>query len=145
MNRRFYLIMNKLVRTSAFYTILGLALGVFYREFTKMNDFTGTTQLSVTHTHALVLGMLTFLIVLLLEKNFQLSQFKQFNRFYIFYNIGLLVTLVMLTFHGIMTVLGNETGPAISGIAGLGHIIMTIGLFFLFQSLSKAVKLIDKK
>ncbi|WEG72665.1 DUF2871 domain-containing protein [Vagococcus intermedius] len=137
--------MNKLVRTSAFYTILGLALGVFYREFTKMNDFTGTTQLSVTHTHALVLGMLTFLIVLLLEKNFQLSQFKQFNRFYIFYNIGLLVTLVMLTFHGIMTVLGNETGPAISGIAGLGHIIMTIGLFFLFQSLSKAVKLIDKK
>lgn len=137
--------MNKLVKTSAFYTILGLALGVFYREFTKMNEFTGSTQLSVTHTHALVLGMLTFLIVLLLEKNFQLSQFKQFDRFYIFYNIGLLITLVMLTFHGVMTVLGNETGPAISGIAGLGHIIMTIGLFFLFQSLSKAVKLIDKK
>lgn len=137
--------MNKLVKTSAFYTILGLAFGVFYREFTKMNDFTDKTQLSVTHTHTLVLGMLTFLIVLLLEKNFNLSQFKEFDRFYIFYNIGLLLTLIMLTFHGVMTVLGNETGPAVSGIAGLGHIIMTIGLFFLFRSLSKAVKLVDKK
>ena len=136
--------MNKLVKTSTFYLIFGLVLGVFYREFTKIQDFEGTTQLSVTHTHTLVLGMIMFLIVLLLEKNFNLSQFKQFNQFYIVYNVGLLLTLAMMIFHGTMTVLGTETGPAISGIAGLGHIIMTIGLALLFHSLSKAVKLVQK-
>lgn len=136
--------MNKLVKTSTFYLIFGLALGVFYREFTKIQDFEGTTQLSITHTHTLVLGMIMFLIVLLLEKNFNLSQFKQFNQFYIVYNVGLLLSLAMMIFHGTMTVLGTETGPAISGIAGLGHIIMTVGLALLFHSLSKAVKLAQK-
>ncbi|MBE9389275.1 DUF2871 domain-containing protein [Vagococcus salmoninarum] len=133
--------MNKLVKTSTFYAVLGLALGVFYREFTKINGFTGKTQLAVTHTHALMLGMFMFLVVLVLEKNFNLSQFKQFNQFYIVYNIGLLLTIVMMTVKGSLTVLGNETGPAIAGISGLGHIIMTVGIAFLFHSLSKAVKL----
>ncbi|MDT2808707.1 DUF2871 family protein [Vagococcus lutrae] len=30
--------MTKLTRTSAFYGILGLVLGFYYRELTKMND-----------------------------------------------------------------------------------------------------------
>lgn len=133
--------MNKLVKTSAFYGIFGLILGVFYREFTKFNGFTGKTQLAVTHTHALMLGMFMFLVVLVLEKNFNLSQFKQYKGFYLTYNIGLLITLAMLIFHGSMTVLGKETGAAISGIAGLGHIFLAIGIGLLFHCLAKAVRL----
>ncbi|WP_247595662.1 DUF2871 domain-containing protein [Vagococcus lutrae] len=133
--------MTKLTRTSAFYGILGLVLGFYYRELTKMNDFTGTTQLGTSHTHAFALGMLVFLIVLLLEANFKLSeQGKTYRLFYIFYNIGLIMTIAMLTFHGTMTVLGKETGAAVSGIAGLGHIFLTIGLMLLFHTLAKAVK-----
>lgn len=132
--------LSKLFKTSSFYLILGLILGVFYREFTKMNDFTGTTQLSITHTHALMLGMFMFLIVMILEKTFNLSQFKQFNIFYITYNIGLLLSLAMMITHGILTVLDKTSGPAISGIAGLGHIIMTAGFAFLFHTIAKAIK-----
>ncbi|MET3564478.1 uncharacterized membrane protein (DUF373 family) [Enterococcus rotai] len=132
--------MKKLVRVSMSYMIFGLIAGIFYREFTKWNDFTGTTQLSVLHTHALILGMFFFLIVLLLEKNFQLTKEKNYKKFYIIYNIGLGVTLLMMVIRGILQVLGSPESAAISGIAGLGHIIITVGLAYFFQVLFKAVK-----
>ena len=132
--------MKKLARVSMSYMIIGLAFGVFYREFTKFNDFSGQTQLGVLHTHTLILGMFFFLIVLLLEQNFQLSQHKNFNKFFLFYNIGLGLTLLMLLIHGSMTVLGIEGNAAISGIAGLGHIILTIGLAFFFNVLLAQTK-----
>ncbi|MHC5248497.1 DUF2871 domain-containing protein [Enterococcus sp. LJL90] len=132
--------MKKLARVSMSYMILGLVFGVYYREFTKFNDFTDKTQLSVLHTHTLILGMFFFLIVLLLEKNFQLSQHKNFKKFFIIYNIGLGVTLLMLLVHGTLTVLGYADSAAISGIAGLGHIIITIGLGFFFNVLFGSIK-----
>lgn len=131
--------MHKLAKTSMVYMILGLILGVYYREFTKFTDFSGKTQLSVLHTHTLVLGMLFFLIVLLLEKNFKLSQQKYFQRFYLFFNAGLIITLGMLLLHGTLTVLGYPDSAAISGIAGIGHLLLTIGLGFFFHSLLKAL------
>ncbi|MBL1224047.1 DUF2871 domain-containing protein [Enterococcus sp. BWR-S5] len=132
--------MKKLVRVSMVYMILGLVFGVYYREFTKLNNFTGNTQLSVMHTHTLILGMFFFLIVLLLEKNFQLSTHKNYKKFYITYNIGLGVTLLMLLVHGTMTVLGYADHAAISGIAGLGHIMLAVGLGYFFNVLHGSIK-----
>ncbi|UUV98517.1 DUF2871 domain-containing protein [Vagococcus luciliae] len=132
--------MQKLARASLSYMIIGLISGVYFREMTKLNDFDGWTQLSVVHTHTLILGMFFFLIVLLLEKNFNLTKHKNFKKFYITYNIGLGVTLLMLLTHGTMTVLGIESSAAISGIAGLGHIILTVGLGFFFQVLLQSIK-----
>ncbi len=57
--------MKKLINTSFLYLILALAAGVFYREFTKFNSFTGKTTLAVVHTHLFVLGVLLFLILAL--------------------------------------------------------------------------------
>ncbi|WP_088840823.1 DUF2871 domain-containing protein [Listeria sp. ILCC797] len=124
--------MKKLLTTALIYCILGLTSGVYYREITKFNDFTGDTQLSVLHTHLLMLGMFTFIIVLLLEKNFHIMQSKKFNIFYYTYNAGLFLTVGLMTFHGTMTVIGKETGAAVSGIAGLGHILLAVGLIALF-------------
>lgn len=132
--------MQKLARASLSYMIIGLIGGVYFREMTKFNDFEGWTQLSVIHTHTLILGMFFFLIVLLLEKNFNLTRHKNFKKFYMFYNMGLGVTLLMMLIHGTMTVLGIESSAAISGIAGLGHIILTIGLGFFFQVLLQSIK-----
>lgn len=132
--------MQKLARASLSYMIIGLISGVYFREFTKLKDFTDWTQLSVVHTHTLILGMFFFLIVLLLEKNFNLTQHKNFKKFYVIYNIGLGLTILMLLTHGTMTVLGNDVSPAISGIAGLGHIILTVGLGFFFQVLLQSIK-----
>ena len=138
-DREGYLI-EKIAQASMSYTILGLVSGIFYLEFPKMNEFTGVTQLSVLHTHLLVLGMFFFLIVLLLEKAFYLSKEKNFKKFYILYNSGLGLTVLMMIIRGSMQLLGKGEHATISGMAGLGHIILSIGLFFFFQSLLSAVK-----
>ena len=60
--------MKRYINSALLYTIFALAGGVFYREFTKFNGFTGKTALGVVHTHYFVLGMVFFLLLLLLEK-----------------------------------------------------------------------------
>jgi hypothetical protein len=47
-----------LFRLAAGWTMMGLASGLAYRELTRSAGFTGFTQLSVVHTHTLVLGTL---------------------------------------------------------------------------------------
>ena len=137
--------MRKLFTCAAVYAGVGLFAGLFYREFTKMNEFTGKTMLSVVHTHALALGMLVFLVVLALDKVFRMSakdapSAKLFTLFFWFYNVGLVITLAMLITHGIMQVKGIEASAAISGIAGLGHIGLMLGILHLFLALNKAMK-----
>ena len=136
--------MKKMINTSIAYMILGLVFGVFYREFTKFHGFVGTTQLSVLHTHALVLGMFFFLIVALFFSRFNLAKEPKFKKFYFFYNLGLILNLVMMVVRGVTQVLGTNlaSGPnaAISGIAGLTHIILTIGLFYFYAVLRQFAK-----
>jgi hypothetical protein len=120
------------------YMILGLVSGLFYREFTKAKHFTGDSQLGLLHTHLLALGMLFFLIVLALEKLFALTANRRlFTWFFWTYNSGLAVTVGMMVVHGTQTVLGQETSDAVSGIAGLGHILLTVGLILLFVNLGR--------
>ena len=132
--------MIRLYYSAALYTVLGLVAGLYYRELTKAQDFVGDTQLSVVHTHLLALGMLFFLVILALEKAFTLSDSGWFTPFFWIYNAGLVLTVTMLTVHGSMTVLGASAGAAIAGIAGLGHILLTIGLVLLFLALRDRVK-----
>jgi len=49
--------MKKIFNTSIAYFASAMAAGVFYREFTRFDGFTGVTTLGVVHTHLLVLGM----------------------------------------------------------------------------------------
>ena len=75
--------MQKYFKISSFYLLFGLVMGIFSREFTKLNNFSGYTVLKSVHTHTLVLGFLFFIIVLLLEKNFTISN-KEFNTKFLF-------------------------------------------------------------
>ena len=43
--------MKRYMNCALLYSVLAMAGGVFYREFTKLNAFTGKTTLSVVHTH----------------------------------------------------------------------------------------------
>lgn len=134
--------MSKLFYAAFAYMALGVASGLFYREFTKANDFTDAqfTQLSVVHTHLLVLGFVVLLIVLILEKLFALSQSKLFPWFFWIYNLGLILTAAMLTVHGMQQVTGVETSKAIAGIAGTGHMLLTAGMVLLFLALRSRLK-----
>lgn len=131
--------MKKLYLTSVFYAVLGLLAGVFYREFTKMNSFEGITMLGRLHVHILALGFLFFLIVLLLEKSFRLSRLKYFNSFYIVYNIGLLATVAMMAWRGILQVNGG-TFNGLNHIAGTAHAILGAGIILFLMNLNKAIK-----
>lgn len=129
--------MRKLYYAALTYMVLGLAAGLFYREYTKTHAFTGDTQLSVMHTHLLTLGMLTFLVVLAFDGILELSTGLLFTLFYWFYNAGLLITVSMLLVHGMLTVQGAEVSSAIPGIAGLGHILLAVGLVHLFLQIRR--------
>ncbi|GAB4588940.1 DUF2871 domain-containing protein [Nocardia sp. IFM 10818] len=131
--------MQKIYYAAHTYMIVGLISGLFYREFTKLEDFTGDTQLSVVHTHLLALGMLFHLILLILEKQFTLSASPLFTWSYWTYNAGLTLTVAIMTVHGCRTVLGHETGAATAGLAGLGHIVLTVGLILFFINLGKRI------
>ncbi|RZT14927.1 uncharacterized protein DUF2871 [Kribbella sp. VKM Ac-2569] len=136
--------MRKIYVAADIYMILGLLSGLYYREFTKLNDFTGDTQLSVVHTHILALGMLFFLVVLALEKVFTLTAGKLFTAFFWVYNAGLALTVGLMIVRGSMTVLGHEPGAALDGISGLGHITITLGLIFFFVNLGKCLHAQEK-
>jgi hypothetical protein len=129
--------MRRLFYAAFAYMIVGVASGLFYREFTKINDFPEgeSTQLGLVHTHLLVLGFVVLLIVLLLEKTFVLSESRLFGWFFWIYNAGLVLTSAMLVWHGSLTVLGEESSSMIAGIAGLGHILLSAGMVLLFLAL----------
>lgn len=127
--------MKKLYFAVVAYTVLGLASGLYFRELTKAHHFTGFTQLSVVHTHLLALGTIFLLVVLLLERAFTLSRSRWFTPFFWTFNAGLIITAAMMATHGTMTVTGHTASAMITGIAGLGHILLTIALAFFLTAL----------
>lgn len=134
--------MTKLLNAAFLYMVLGVTSGLFYREFTKANDFPegAFTQLGLAHTHLLTLGFIVLLIALALEKLFTLSASgRLFSWFFRVYNAGVVLTSGMLIWHGSLTVLGKESSAMIAGIAGLGHIFLTAGMVLLFVLLRRAV------
>ncbi len=138
--------MKKYLNIAMYYAIAAMAGGVFYREFTKWNGFTGVTMLGKVHAHLFMLGMMMFLVVALFAQRLDLEKEKSFHWFLRLYNIGLPLTVVMMLVRGITQVKGTalSTGAdaAISGIAGIGHIILSIGILLLLNALKSAA---DKK
>ena len=135
--------MKKLINTAIFYGIFALVSGVFYREITKITDFYGGTNLSLLHTHLFVMGMFFFLILTVIEKNFQISKHKRFSLFCWLYNGGLMLSIFMLLIRGFIqmneTLLNKGMDAAMAGISGIGHIILNIGLMGLLFIVRKQI------
>lgn len=136
--------MKKYINYAYLYAIAALVGGVFFREFTKFNGFTGVTALGKVHTHLFMLGMFLFLIVALFAKHYDLESQKSFRLFLKVYNIGLPLAAVMMTVRGVTQVLGMELSKglnaAISGMAGIGHILVAVGIISLLLSLKKVAE-----
>lgn len=134
--------MKRCMNASLLYAILAMVGGVFYREFTKFNGFTAGTTLGVVHTHYFLLGMVFFLLLLLLEKSFSFMGAKT-KRVLTAYQVGLNLTAVMFVVRGVPQVLGTELSngmnAAISGIAGIGHILLGISMVMLLLQVKKSV------
>ena len=134
--------MKKYLNYSLSYGVMGLMCGVYFREFTKIMGFTGITTLSKAHPHFLILGTMLFLIVALFSDRLDLEKDKTFALFMRIYNIGLPLTVLMMLIRGTLQVLGTPLSKglnaSISGIAGIGHILLGIGFILLIVSLKKA-------
>lgn len=129
--------MKRLMNASIVYGVLGLMGGVFYREFTKMNGFTGFTTLSVVHSHYLMLEMVFFLLLVVVEKNFHFVDNKVL-KYLLFYHIGLNLTVVMLTIRGVVQVLSLEVLSVV--LSGIGHLILGISMILVLISIRNCIK-----
>ncbi len=133
---------RKFINSALIYAVIALVSGVFYREFTKMNDFTGKTTLSALHTHYFVLGMFFFLILLLMENAFHLSNQPKIASAVVVYHIGLNLSTLMLLGRGVQQVLidapSRGLDASISGISGIGHIVLAVGLILILVKIKKA-------
>lgn len=134
--------MKRYMNSALLYAILAIVGGVFYREFTKFNGFTAKTTLSVVHTHYFLLGMVFFLLLLVLEKNLSFTGAKT-GRVLAVYHVGLNLTAVMLVVRGVTQVmeadLSRGADAAISGIAGIGHILLGVSLVLLLLQIRRSV------
>lgn len=82
--------------------------------------------------------MMFFLILGLVSFN---VNFKS-NRAVLFYNIGLNLTAIMLVVRGIVQVLDlNVVSAAISGVVGIGHILLGVSLIMILLDIKRAFKL----
>lgn len=123
--------MKRLMNASIVYGVLGLIGGVFYREF---------TTLSVFHTRYLMLGMVFFLLLVVVEKNFHFVDNKVL-KYLTFYHIGLNLTVVMLVIRGVVQVFSLDvSSAAISGVAGIGHLILGISMVLVLISIRNCIK-----
>lgn len=135
--------MKRLANTAFVYALIAMLCGVIYREGSKFLELTEPTTWSLTHSHFFVLGMFFFLIVLLLEKSFHMTKDKKFKIFYIIYNLGLIVTGIMLWIRGIFDITNNASityDKMISGISGVGHLLLGISIILFFIILKNRIK-----
>lgn len=112
--------------------IMGLVGGVFYREFTKYYDFTAVNHLGKLHVHMLVLGFIMMLLLYVIVKRYEDSNVKALGRPVHIFEGGLILTVISMMVIRIYEVVGEGAStisiPAISGISGMGHILLAVGL-----------------
>ncbi len=123
--------MKRYMNAALLYAVLAMAGGVFYREFTKFTGFTAKTTLSVIHTHYFMLGMAVFFCCCSCWKRTFSFTGPKTGRILAVYHTGL-NDCPDAGGPGNPSVLGtplsSSINAAISGVAGIGHILLGTGL-----------------
>lgn len=136
--------MKNMIRISASYLTFALIAGVFYHEAAYYTHFEGVSVLRLVHGHALVLGALVFLAMPVLMKLFHIEQQKMFRRGLYTYNVGLIMSLFFMVARGVTQVfqmnIPSFADHMIGGLAGIGHVILTVGIFFFYRAYLNAVE-----
>jgi len=134
--------MKKYLNKALIFAIYGLCCGVYYREFTKFNNYTERTMLGMAHPHVLMLGTCGFLIIALFVKVLNLEEDKKMKIANSVYVVGLIVASIVMLIRGTMEVSGfamtKAVDASLSGIAGLGHIAVAAGMIRFINIFKKA-------
>ncbi|MGN0823932.1 MAG: DUF2871 family protein [Candidatus Coproplasma sp.] len=133
--------MKKFVKIAVVFLAVGLACGVFYREFSKAYGVTNQyLTLGLTHPHFLVLGVIFTLIIGLVADKLSRAESKLFKAGLITYLTGVSGAGAMLLVRGTLEILAKTTdftitigaNGAISGIAGIFHAALGVGIVLVF-------------
>lgn len=123
-----------ILKLSVTFLFMGLAGGVFFREFTKLYHWNEKSRLAFIHPHLLVLGFL-FLLLLYLILRQREESLLHFQKPLLLYVTGLAWTVTALMIRGIYEILSWEgwlfPDAALSGMAGIGHILLGAGLILI--------------
>ena len=79
---------EKIMKRSYVFAILALVAGVFYREFTKFQGFTGKTSMAVMHTHLLMMGTFFMMGLVIFIAVFKIEEDSKFMRNFNLYSMG---------------------------------------------------------
>jgi hypothetical protein len=135
---------HKIIRPVLAYAIAALAAGVYYREMTKLFEFSGSTALSAVHSHLLALGVAAVLIVGLYDGAYNLRAIKGWNLSWKSYHIGVIWVVTAMVARGTIQVLdidlSKAADAAVAGASGMGHILLAFGIIRVILAILKAVK-----
>ena len=131
--------MKKTFYAAVFYAVFGIIGGGLADSMAR--TATGDTQLRLIHGHVLVLGMIFMLVLLALEKVFELHKTKWFNLGFWHYNAGVVLTGIGMWIVGAGQMSG-AVRPSVAGLitAGAGHVLLTVGLGMLLYAVFVRVK-----
>ncbi len=132
--------MKKVLKISLGFTVLALFFGAFYREYTKYLGFDGATTLSLLHTHTFVLAVIFPLLFTLITEQLKhtTEELKlSFRTYYLGYTLAILAMLTRGLMQAQERVLSSEIDHMISGIAGLGHVVLAVAFVWIFYKLIK--------
>ena len=97
----------------------------------------------MVHTHLILLGSIVFLLVGMIADRYPLESVKTFRATRIIYPSGLTLTVTMMLVRGILQVsdvaLPRSLDAAVSGIAGICHILLGTRIVLFFIALKKSV------
>lgn len=138
--------MKKYLKIATFFAALGIAGGVFYREYSKFKGVdNGFNILGLVHPHFLVLGVI-MVLVLGLVICYMKPQSKLLKPGLICYCTGTAGAGIMLFIRGIIDIqtkvseyiLSKGLHYAVSGISGMFHIAFGVGFVLILIALLKA-------
>lgn len=135
--------MKKYIKFALVFVAVGLALGVFFREFSKAYGVVNVyTTLGLGHAHLLVLGAAFMLIFGLVTEKLGKQSSKLLKWAFPVYIAGVCGTGLMITVRGILDVLSQSkdtdfivssgANGAISGVSGIFHAVLGTGLILIF-------------
>lgn len=130
--------MRKVNNTAIIFTITALLAGVYSRELPKYTGAEGPGVLGAVHPHLLILGAVIPLVI-----GFMLTSWGKSTRdlrwAWPTYLAGVVATVTMLLVRGTLTVLSTPLSRGldgmISGIAGLTHMLLAVGIVALLYKL----------
>lgn len=134
--------MKRCMNASLLYAILAMVGGVFYREFTKFNGLPPERPSESCIRTTSCWAWSSSSCFCCWKRAFPSWKPKR-SACWTAYQVGLNLTAVMFVVRGVPQVLGTELSAgmnaAISGIAGIGHILLGISMVMLLLQVRKSV------